>query len=1181
VARPSDPSDPDRSAPNRIDPDRIAPDRSDRGPGDASGLPVPVLGSADSPFVLEQPIGAGAAGTVYRARLRHPLSNLPKGAPVAVKFLHSHLAGDPEAQERLAEEGRLGQEVESPYVARIHGVGTNDVLGMSVTWLVMEYLEGKTLRAFLDSQRRAVEDLTRRIGRDVAAGLAALHSRGIVHRDIKPENLHLTPAGTVKVMDLGLARRIGRGEARVGGSPAGTLLYSAPEVLNGRAATPQSDLWALGVVLYELATGHHPFAASTSRFGSSRMGSQPSSSPVATAAPSPGRTPTPTPTPTPTTGADELIHAVLHQEPIRPSHLQPRISAFLEQLILQLLQKVPAARPIAASGVAESLELGEASPWWQERTTRAPILTARTRLRRIRRSAPTEFVDRDEPRALLDRHHRALLRGKGALVAVSGPPGIGRRRLLDEAIEAWLDGRDAIAFAWGLASSEPELGRGQPFPELLADAVLGEPPGGPRLRERIEARLSALTGWSSAAIGRVAQSLAGDATALDAVDGAALFADLVALLARRHPLVLRIDRADQLDDTACRVLTLLARQKASLPVLVLLTAGSEGLPAAAPPAVTIELGGLEREPFVQFATALFAPGAAPTEALETAAATFGGSPGNLVEALEHLVECNQLRGQPGGYEGFAGPIPIAPAPSHLERVQERLRRLPPEQQHVLQAAAVLGDRFPIADLAAVVGRAELHVLDDLSVFRGRVVRAVAGHVSFRHHAFRDALQRRLPTGLRQRLHRLAAFALQERNAPPLQVGLHLSRAGEHGACVPLLLDALDGLMQSGSKRTAKRVAARLALHLERLASASEASVPLERWTQRFTMLRARLARRLGDRTTAARHLRDALARGAERQDGAARAEALVELADMAREAGQFLAALGMVESAYQATPTPGEGEPRATAVRAHALHAEILAWLGHSEEGIGHLRTALRLTPDADPKARAALLIELARHEILLRHLPTADKTLRRAAHLTSPDDPPAHRAHLAFQRGRLAQLVGGDGDATLDHATQLAEDADLPVMLGRIGVARGESALWKGADADDWLGEAEEYAKRGGDKVTAEMARVHRLGAAHRTQSMAAAVEDLGAPELLAWWLWYEARRHEVEGNRALRRVCIDEALDISAAATLPLRLELRILIAAGRGDRARQLVNTLAARFPPGAARRRFVHEIGRHLP
>src|SRR5690606_11124139 len=143
----------------------------------------------------------------------------------------------------------LGMRIDSPFVARIHGVLHEQVLGLSVVGLVMELVRGPTLRRFLRERAPAVDDLVRRIGADAAQGLRALHEDGLVHRDIKPENMALTPEGRVKLMDLGLAWAA---NARPGSSGFfGSIAYAAPEVLRNRPAGPAAGPSALAVVLYE------------------------------------------------------------------------------------------------------------------------------------------------------------------------------------------------------------------------------------------------------------------------------------------------------------------------------------------------------------------------------------------------------------------------------------------------------------------------------------------------------------------------------------------------------------------------------------------------------------------------------------------------------------------------------------------------------------------------------------------------------------------------------------------------------------------------------------------------------------------------------------------------------------------------------------------------------------------
>ena len=270
-------------------------------------------------FDLVGTIGVGASGTVYRARLREPYHGLEAGSEVAVKFLRRDRLDDPRARQQLDTEGRLGRIVDHPNVARIHGVESLTLLGLEVTYLVMELVKGTTLRDFLRDNGPAGEDLVRTIGADAARGLSALHEAGLVHRDLKPDNLLLTPDGALKIVDLGLARRIdGRvrtgdrdgagshGSSRgVSGSGsyhdgiAGNLLHAAPEVLSGRAATPAADVYGLGIVLYQLSTGRHPFTHRIDPDGAEHK-----------------------------RDADELIDAQRHQSPPPPSRFRPRLSPF-------------------------------------------------------------------------------------------------------------------------------------------------------------------------------------------------------------------------------------------------------------------------------------------------------------------------------------------------------------------------------------------------------------------------------------------------------------------------------------------------------------------------------------------------------------------------------------------------------------------------------------------------------------------------------------------------------------------------------------------------------------------------------------------------------------------------------------------------------------------------------------
>jgi eukaryotic-like serine/threonine-protein kinase len=212
-------------------------------------------------FHIEARLGAGGMGEVYRAR-DTTLRRL-----VAIK--RTQRAATEADRKRFLHEGQRASALNHPGIAAIYDVFTD----AGEVYLVMEYIEGETLRARLT--RPISESEFRRIATESASALAAAHDKGILHRDIKPENIMLTNAGThsgqVKLLDFGLAQQAADDTGlletatmlTVAGMVAGTPQYMAPEILNGEPADRRSDIFALGVVFYEMLSGRHPFAAPT------------------------------------------------------------------------------------------------------------------------------------------------------------------------------------------------------------------------------------------------------------------------------------------------------------------------------------------------------------------------------------------------------------------------------------------------------------------------------------------------------------------------------------------------------------------------------------------------------------------------------------------------------------------------------------------------------------------------------------------------------------------------------------------------------------------------------------------------------------------------------------------------------------------------------------------------------
>ncbi len=265
-----------------------------------SGGPI-APGAELGPYTIVGLIGAGGMGEVYRAR------DSRLGRDVAVKVLPSALAQNADALARFETEARAASALAHPNVVVIFDVGRHE----GTSYVVSELLEGDTLNARLREgplpMWRAVE-----WARQIAAGLAAVHERGILHRDLKPDNVFVTTDGVVKILDFGLAKLIGhRSSAHEDTAPVtqpgaviGTAAYMAPEQVQGAATDHRADIFSLGLILYEMLAGRRAF-----------VGSPP-----------------------------ELVAAILRDDPVDLVTLRPEISPALVQVVRHCLEKRPADR---------------------------------------------------------------------------------------------------------------------------------------------------------------------------------------------------------------------------------------------------------------------------------------------------------------------------------------------------------------------------------------------------------------------------------------------------------------------------------------------------------------------------------------------------------------------------------------------------------------------------------------------------------------------------------------------------------------------------------------------------------------------------------------------------------------------------------------------------------------------
>jgi serine/threonine-protein kinase len=213
-------------------------------------------------YRLEEPVAAGGAGRVWRAM------DLVLERMVAVKLLRPEVAGDPPAAARFLAEARSASRLSHPGIAQVHDYG--DAGPAEVPFLVMELVDGPSLAEVLLAGPLD-PDRTMDVLSQVADGLHAAHSAGVVHRDIKPANLLTSSDGQVKITDFGIASVIGSAPVTITGTVIGTPAYLAPERAAGASATPASDLYSLGVVAYECLTGTRPFSGPASEVSAAHL----------------------------------------------------------------------------------------------------------------------------------------------------------------------------------------------------------------------------------------------------------------------------------------------------------------------------------------------------------------------------------------------------------------------------------------------------------------------------------------------------------------------------------------------------------------------------------------------------------------------------------------------------------------------------------------------------------------------------------------------------------------------------------------------------------------------------------------------------------------------------------------------------------------------------------------------
>jgi eukaryotic-like serine/threonine-protein kinase len=264
-------------------------------------------------YELGDVLGYGGMAEVRRGR------DVRLGRDVAVKTLRSDLARDPTFQSRFRREAQSAASLNHPAIVAVYDTGEDTHDGVVSPYIVMEYVQGRTLRQVLESEGRLLPQRALEITAQICTALDQAHRAGIVHRDVKPGNVMLTPTGEVKVMDFGIARALTSSAATMTQTAAviGTAHYLSPEQARGEHVDARSDVYSAGCMLYELLTGAPPFAGDT---------------------------------------AVAVAYQHVREDPVPPSRVESDVTAPLDAIVLKAMAKNPANRYQTAADMRADIE---------------------------------------------------------------------------------------------------------------------------------------------------------------------------------------------------------------------------------------------------------------------------------------------------------------------------------------------------------------------------------------------------------------------------------------------------------------------------------------------------------------------------------------------------------------------------------------------------------------------------------------------------------------------------------------------------------------------------------------------------------------------------------------------------------------------------------------------------------
>lgn len=887
-------------------------------------LGIPTYVRLPSIKILRE-LGSGASAQVMLGRLEGAFEGWPQGTEVAVKQLKPELAEDARALEALAREARVAAAVRHESFARIlHQQGAQ---------LVREALPGIDLGAELASRGRLPESEVRAIGQRLAAGLAALHAAGWAHGDVKPENVCVDIREGASWMDLGFATKLpAPGLAPdpylMGNTRRGTAAYLAPEQARGEAGNAASDVFALGIVLFEIATGSHPVLHNESGGASD---------------------------------PELVLHDIREANFGLPSSRVSSLSPFFDHLLSAMLARDPNERPSAAE-IAERFAGGEDGSWWRQQlaTKGGALLTTRQDLIPL-------VGRRDELRHLHDAYDQTLASG-GRVVWLEGGAASGKWRLVRDFVAHVRCSEHPPTFLAERASEWREEWPGRPIRTMLRKALAIAPSRAPSDRDRAQLFENLPEDLARSLI----QILTPDATGPTEVAPQVALAAGLRYVSRTRPVVLFLNDIHWADQLTLGVLSQLTEDLRKTSLLVILGLRTEGV-AHHPQALdrlrqradiwgtgtTLELGPLNDEAILEAVSAMFAPSVPRLRLAQVLAERSHGSPGLLTEVLRQLVSRGHAVPAPNPSDGWVltiAPDHIPASRSAARLIAERLTQLSVDQRLWLQRLSVVGGRLDAEFLVRAFDLTEddAHTWIETFVRTGWLITDGA-RTRFARPAERAQVYRSIAPERRARLHGRAASAFGGLASGSLhaayQQAYHLHAAGQHDKLLPMVRDLVHKLSERGHPGRVRAVTE------WGIQAISELDTDENHDALRFELLvtAADISDRLGDRRDQ-REVLDQLADLELDPDSDARTAGRVYLLHGRFQAhtGNFGLARGMLRNAVHFMQRAEEFGPASDALCRLAL---VQAHVGEPDEASKLARRARSLAQTDLERANASLAL--------------------------------------------------------------------------------------------------------------------------------------------------------------------------------------------------------------------------------